>query len=75
MGHEKADLLAKQADQTPFTGLESALRLGLTTVRDTAMNNENWHWQALPSCRQSTEMLRRPQTNMHWLYLGKKLLI
>ena len=34
MGNEKANFLAKQASQTPFTGPEPVLGLSLTTVRD-----------------------------------------
>ena len=57
-GQWKAVLLVKQA-----AGPEPALALSLTTVRDTVEKSiirEQWQWQALPGCRQSKEMLRKP---------------
>ena len=64
IGNERADFLAKQASQTPFTGPEPALGLSLTTVRDAVKKwstRRQWKlWQALSGCRQSKEMLRKP---------------
>jgi len=63
-GNEKADLLAKQASASSFTGPEPVFELSITTLRTNlrkwALKEQKIYWQQNPGCRQTKLYINGP---------------
>ena len=67
-GNEKADLLAKQASASNFTGPEPVLGLSINTFRTNlrkwALKEQQISWQQNPGCRQTKLYINRPNPGL-----------
>jgi len=67
-GNEKADLLAKQASASSFTGPEPVFGLSITTLRTNlrkwALKEQQISWQQNPGCRQTKLYINGPNPGL-----------